>query len=160
VVFSDKVGVVHAMTTDVTIRLLRGDPAEMAMLQNVLESAPAYAERVTGAPPVAADAQSIFTILPEGKSYEDKFVFGIFCGVRMIGCIDLIRGYPTPNTTTLELLLVAEQHQKTGFGRLAYTQLEQLIKAWGSCNLRFVRRSRSWRNRCEHSLANQPGRTP
>ena len=123
------------MTTDVEIRLLRGDPAEMAVLQSVLESAPAYAERVTGAPPGAADAQNILTLLPEGKSYQDKFVFGIFRGVRVIGCIDLIRGYPRPNTTTLGLLLVAEQHQRAGCGRLAYAQLEQFIRAWGSCEL-------------------------
>jgi hypothetical protein len=31
------------MTTEVAIRLLQGEPAEMAALQDVLESAPAYA---------------------------------------------------------------------------------------------------------------------
>jgi hypothetical protein len=50
--------------SDVAIRLLTGDPAQMATLQHVLECAPKYAERVTGAPPGAADAQSTFTILP------------------------------------------------------------------------------------------------
>jgi GNAT superfamily N-acetyltransferase len=89
---------------------------------------------VTGAPPGAAGAQSLFTILPEGRSYEDKFVFGIFLDGRMLGCIDIIRGYPAGNTATLGLLLVAEQYQRTGMGRLAYAELEQLIRAWNSCD--------------------------
>ena len=123
------------MAKQVTIRLLQGDDVEMAALQHVLESAPSYAERVTGAPPGAADAQSTFTVLPEGKSYEDKFVFGIFSADQMVGCIDLIRGYPTATAATLGLLLVAEQHQRAGIGRLAYAQLEQFVQGWGSCDL-------------------------
>jgi hypothetical protein len=62
----------------VTIRELKGDPSEMAELQRVIEDAPTYAQLVTGAPPGRADAQSTYTVLPEGKSYEDKFVFGIY----------------------------------------------------------------------------------
>jgi hypothetical protein len=57
----------------VSIRLLEGEPAEMRELQRVLEEAPTYAHRVTGVPPSRADAQSTYTVLPEGKSYDDKF---------------------------------------------------------------------------------------
>ena len=105
------------MCKDVTIQLLRPDLPQMVTLQRVLECAPGYAERVNGAPPGAADAQSMFTALPGEKTYEDKFVFGIFTGKEMVGCIDLIRGYPTANAATLGLLLVAEQHQGMGIGR-------------------------------------------
>jgi hypothetical protein len=54
------------MAQEVTIRPLSADPSEIAALQQVLESAPSYAERVTGAPPGRADALSTFTALPEG----------------------------------------------------------------------------------------------
>jgi GNAT superfamily N-acetyltransferase len=127
---------IHAMETKVTIRLLQDNHEDMAALQRVLESAPTYAERVTGAPPGAADAQSMFTILPEANSYDDKFVFGIFLGSRMIGCIDIIRGYPAASTATVGLLLVAERYQRTGVGRLAYAELERLIQAWGCVRVR------------------------
>lgn len=60
-----------------TLRLLRGEPAEMAALQCVLEAAPSYYEAVTGAPPRGALAQSTFTALPPDKSYDDKFVWGL-----------------------------------------------------------------------------------
>ncbi|HSW09778.1 MAG TPA: GNAT family N-acetyltransferase, partial [Bacillota bacterium] len=104
----------------VTIRPLKGERSEMGELQRVIEGAPTYAELVTGLPPGRADAQSMYTILPEGKSYEDKFVFGIYRGSEMVGCVDLIRGYPDASTAYCGLLLVSEEHQRRGIGRRAF----------------------------------------
>lgn len=118
----------------VSIRLLEGKPAEMRELQRVLEEAPTYAHRVTGVPPSRADAQSTYTVLPEGKSYDDKFVFGIYRQNEMVGCADLIRGYPNPATALLGLFLVSEKYQRQGVGRRAYTLLEDFIRNWGSCD--------------------------
>ena len=72
------------------LRLLRGEPPEMAALQCVLEAAPAYYQSVTGAPPCGALAQSMFTALPPDKTYDDKFVWGLYAGDAMIGCADVI----------------------------------------------------------------------
>ena len=43
----------------------------MAELQHVFESAPRFAELVTGVPPGLADAQSQYSILPDGKTYRN-----------------------------------------------------------------------------------------
>lgn len=118
----------------VTIRLLEGEPSEMRELQRVLEEAPTYAHRVTGVPPGPADAQSLYTILPEGKSYDDKFVFGIYRGSEKVGCADLIRGYPDPATALLGLLLVSEKYQRQEIGRRAYALLEQFVRSWHTCD--------------------------
>jgi GNAT superfamily N-acetyltransferase len=118
------------------LRLLRGEQEEMLALQRVLEGAPQYAERVTGAPPGAADAQSTYSVLPEGKRYEDKFVFGIYCGGEMIGCADVIRGWPRADTTHIGLLLFAEPYQRRGHGRAAYHAIEKQIRAWGAKRVR------------------------
>lgn len=118
----------------VTIGLLRGEPAEMRELQRVLEEAPGYAHRITGLPPGKADAASTYAALPEGKSYDDKFVFGIYRGSDMVGCADLIRGYPRSATAMLGLLLVSEKHQRQGIGTRAYGLLEQFVRGWGSCD--------------------------
>jgi GNAT superfamily N-acetyltransferase len=119
---------------DVTLRVLLGEPDEMRELQGVLEEAPTYAQRITGLPPGKADAQSTYSALPEGKSYPDKFVFGIFRGPEMVGCADLIRGYPRPATAMLALLLVSERHQHQGIGRLGYGLLEQFVQDWAVCD--------------------------
>jgi GNAT superfamily N-acetyltransferase len=103
----------------------------MSALQRVLEAAPSYAERVTGVPPGQADAQSMYSVLPPGKGYEDKFVFGIYLEKMMIGCADLIRGYPDEQTALLGLLLMAEPYQGKGFGKSAYRAIEDYIRHWG-----------------------------
>jgi len=118
----------------VSLRPLQGEPAEMAELQRVLEATPTYAQRITGVPPGRADAQSTYSILPEGKTYDDKFVFGIFLGGDMVGCADVIRGYPVPATAWLGLLLIAEPFQRRGIGRMAYREIEARMRAWGTCD--------------------------
>ena len=107
----------------------------MLALQQVIEDAPRYAHLVTGVPPGAADAQSLYTVLPDGKTYDDKFVFGIYSDAAMVGCIDLIRGYPDPFTACIGLLLIAEQHEGKGIGRAAFEELERFIRSWNTCTL-------------------------
>jgi len=119
--------------TGTRLQLLDGDSAVMTELQRVLEDAPTYAERVTGAPPGKADAQSTFSILPPDKSYDDKFVFGVYDDGQMIGCVDLIRGFPQPQTAHLGLLLIAESHQRRGHGKAAYRAVEDIVRSWGAC---------------------------
>jgi RimJ/RimL family protein N-acetyltransferase len=120
------------LTPDTAFRLslLTGRPAEMAALQCVLEAAPAYFEAVTGRPPGGAEAQSAFTALPAEKDYDDKFVWGLYSGNAMIGCADVIRGYPVRESAIIGLLLLAEDWQRRGLGRAFAALVEQKIAAW------------------------------
>jgi GNAT superfamily N-acetyltransferase len=112
------------------LALLRGAPAEMAALQCVLEAAPAYYQSMTGAPPCGALAQSMFTALPPDKPYDDKFVWGLYAGDAMIGCADVIRGYPVRDKALIGLLLLAEPWQRRGIGRAFAMLVEQAIVRW------------------------------
>ena len=102
----------------------------MAALQRVLEAAPAYFLTVTGLPPGNAEAQSTFTALPPAKTYADKFVWGLYEGEAMIGCADVIRGYPVRDKAVVGLLLLAEPWQRRGLGRAFAALIEQAIGAW------------------------------
>jgi RimJ/RimL family protein N-acetyltransferase len=113
-----------------TLRLLTGAPDEMAALQRVLAAAPAYFETITGLPPGNAEAQSTFTALPPGKNYDDKFVWGLYADERMIGCADVIRGYPMREKAIIGLLLLAEPWQRRGLGRAFALLVEQVIGGW------------------------------
>jgi ribosomal protein S18 acetylase RimI-like enzyme len=113
-----------------TLKLLTGQSAEMAALQGVLEAAPNYFRIVTGMPPGGAEAQSTFTALPPDKTYVDKFVWGLYSGASMIGCADVIRGYPTREKAVIGLLLLAESWQRRGLGRAFATLIEQAIAGW------------------------------
>ncbi|HVP86589.1 MAG TPA: GNAT family N-acetyltransferase [Casimicrobiaceae bacterium] len=113
-----------------TLRLLTGRPAEMAGLQCVFEAAPDYFALVNGAPPGRAEAQSTFTALPPNKTYEDKFVWGLYAGEAMIGCADVIRGYPVREKAVIGLLLLAQPWQRRGLGRAFAQLVEQAIGVW------------------------------
>ncbi len=109
---------------------LANRPMDMANLQKVIEAAPDYSLRCVGRPPKEGDAQAVFASLPPGKGNEDKFVWGIFCGDRMIGFMDVARGYPNPATAYIGLLLLSESEQRGGLGFRAYQLAEQQIRAW------------------------------
>jgi RimJ/RimL family protein N-acetyltransferase len=119
-----------ASAAPLMLRLLTGKAGEMAALQHVLESSPAYFHTVTGLPPGPAEAQSTFTALPPGKDYDDKRVWGLYAGDDMIGCADVIRGYPVRDKAVIGLLLLAEHWQRRGFGRAFALLVERMIAAW------------------------------
>ncbi len=119
-----------AIDDALTLRALTGQPAEMAALQCVLEAAPAYFECITGGPPGGAEAQSTFTALPPGKDYGDKFVWGLYAGDAMIGCADVIRGYPARDSAVVGLLLLAQDWQRRGLGCAFAALVEEKIASW------------------------------
>ena len=122
-------GIMARMT--VTLRALRGEPDEMADLQRVLEGAPAYFELTTGHPPGAAEAQSLFTVLPpDGVGYDRKLDWGIVTEAGLVGCIDVLRGWPAADTAHLGLMLIDEDHVGQGIGRAAFEALERQVRQW------------------------------
>ena len=60
-------------------------PEEGPALGALFEQCVDYFELVTGLPPGPGDAQSTFMALPEGKSYDDKFLLGGAPAARSTG---------------------------------------------------------------------------
>lgn len=122
------------------VRLVRMTrrPADRQLLQRVLEEAPEYAMKVTGAPPNPHAADSLLAELPEGKTYEDKFVFCLQLSNHMVGCADVLRGFPVPEKAFLGLLLIGEPWQGRGLGAAAYAELEALVRSWGCRTIRLA----------------------
>ncbi|MBU1627515.1 GNAT family N-acetyltransferase [bacterium] len=117
----------------IELRILKGKSSEINELQRVLEAAPDYFERITGLPPGNAEAQSMFSLLPEGKSYDDKFVFGIYYNGIMVGFADVLRAYPDAKTSMIGLLLLSEKYQKMGLGSISYKNVEEYVREWKGC---------------------------
>ena len=69
-------------------------------------------------------------MLPPGKTDADKFVFGIFLNETMVGCMDIVRGYPDSQTAYIGLLLLREDHVRRGIGCAAFRIAESEIQAW------------------------------
>ncbi|MGH3854440.1 MAG: GNAT family N-acetyltransferase [Pseudonocardiaceae bacterium] len=117
------------MHMKVDLRLLTGQPCELGGLQRALEGAPTYAERVSGHQPAADAATRLLSALPAGMTYDSKYVYGFMIdGPQMIGCVDIIRGWPEPGTALIGLLLLREKDQGRGLGRSVYELVEAKIR--------------------------------
>lgn len=83
-----------------------------------------------GGPPTSTSAQSLFSALPPDKNYEDKFVLGLYLDPHMVGCADIIRGYPQPDTAMIGCPLLSEKHQHQGLGKSSLALTEKLCLSW------------------------------
>jgi RimJ/RimL family protein N-acetyltransferase len=112
---------------------LTGHRDQMAELQGLLESRRDYYERVEGAAPGPAEAQHVYSALPDGFAQDGKHVFGVYRGGVMVGCIDLLVGYPDPATAMLGLLVVAASVDDQGVGSAALRLLDDWIRRNTEC---------------------------
>ena len=113
----------------IRIRLLSAIK-DTSALQAVLEGAPRYSLNVSGALQPANAAEEVFRAVPADFDASRKFVFGIQLHDELIGCMDVLRGFPTSGKAMLGLLLLKEKNQGQGSGREAYRLLESQLREW------------------------------
>jgi GNAT superfamily N-acetyltransferase len=105
-----------------------GNETDISDLFTLLKQAEAYSILVEGAPPSIEDAHENLSELPPGKTAADKCFYGIWQAGCLIGCADLIRGYPEPDIAYLGLLLFADSNQGKGHGVQALNHLFRLAR--------------------------------
>ena len=108
-------------------------------VQRLLETDPTYFELVQNGPPGPAEAQSLSSALPAGKTYEDKFILALSDAAgEIVALIDLIRDYPEPGHWYLGLLFVAPDRRGAGLGARIVTDIEAALRAEGAVRLRMA----------------------
>lgn len=111
-------------------RLLEGERAEMQKLQKLIDSCDEYYNQITGYPPGLAESETLYSSLPEGKSYEDKLLYGLFDGEQLIACADVIRAYPNAEVAEVGIVLVHPRKRRQGFGRTLLREIESTAAEW------------------------------
>ena len=118
------------------VRELRADvDADVAALQRVLEAAPGYSLAVEGKLPGPDDAREVFADHPPGRTAADKVVLGFSDASGLVGCAEVLRGYPEPGIAWIGLLLFAEAALGRGFGPAALERVAEQAAAWGCAGL-------------------------
>ncbi|MFM5587573.1 GNAT family N-acetyltransferase [Aeromonas rivipollensis] len=117
-------------------RLSSAHSSHIAWLEEVVLAAPAYSWLTEGKAPNPADALEILRACPPDIGEHDKFVLAILEGEVLIGCIDLVRGYPDEQTAYLGLLLLKECWQRRGMGSELVAHVMGMAAGWGCPPLR------------------------
>jgi GNAT superfamily N-acetyltransferase len=94
-------------------------------LQALFAADPDYFETFHGHPP-GAEAQSTFSAIPEGKSYEDKELWGAFEGSALVGVVDAIAHYPDVGCWTIGIVFVPPEWRRRSIGRALVEHIEML----------------------------------
>ena len=113
----------------VTMRRLLHRTGFVQAIEQLFAQTPDRLRHPADRPDIAAE--SLFSALPPGLEAADKLVLGIYDDDALVGCVDLVRRWPTAQLATLHLLLVTALRQRRGLGRAAYRQLEVIARGWG-----------------------------
>ena len=113
-----------------TIFRLEYSSSNINALQDLFTKSPSYFLRSGGEPARHDEGQKIFDEIPPDISVADKYVFGSYYDNELIGCADIVNGFPDESRAYIGLLLIAEDRQGEGFGRMVYSLLELEVKKW------------------------------
>jgi GNAT superfamily N-acetyltransferase len=111
---------------------------DVAELFALFEQAPDYSLIVEGRLPTLEDARVALTETPPGKTLKDKHFGGYWKNGTLVGCMDLIRGYPEPDIAFLGLLLFSESNQGRRLGSHALAHIADMSRSWGCTALRLA----------------------
>jgi GNAT superfamily N-acetyltransferase len=106
-------------------------------VQTLAEACPDYFLETFGLAPGPAEAQSLFTALPDGRSYDDKRVLGIRDPAgKLLAVADVVRGWPDGQTWMIGLLLVVPAARRKGIGGRFVEDLARQARQAGARRLR------------------------
>jgi GNAT superfamily N-acetyltransferase len=106
-------------------------------LQALIESFPAYAERVTGLPPGPSDALSALISVPPDFDPSGKLSVGLWEDGALTAFADVLFGWPDPMTAHIGLLIVHGAYHGQGLGRRLHDAvLERVRQEAGATTMR------------------------
>lgn len=106
-------------------------------VEKLCENCSDYYILVDGVLPTIKEVNEIFTDLPPNKSYEDKFVLGIFTNNdKLVGLVDLIRDFPTVGEWMLGLMIIDADERGNGLGTIAHKALNEWAISLGAKTFR------------------------
>lgn len=107
-------------------------PADFPAAAALCRGNPLYYEHFGAPPPGPEDIAEDLAALPPGKGPEDKFYLGCFDeSGRLRALLDLIDGYPGPETAWIGFFMLDEALQGRGFGSALVSELLAALAAAG-----------------------------
>ena len=95
------------------VRALGKDDAQSVL--RFYEGNPKYFAAMSSAPSLKSVCEDM-DALPPGKTEKDKHYLGFFGGETLVAVMDLIEGFPNPETAFIGLFMVNRDYQGRGVG--------------------------------------------
>lgn len=111
------------------------DLSDAETVLHLYQGNPQYFEHMHDMPTLAS-TQSDLTALPPGKNRDDKHYLGFYDGEELIAVMDLIEGFPTPDTAFIGLFMVRGERQGKGLGRQLITDALAALAKTGFAHVR------------------------
>ncbi len=86
--------------------------------------------------PTSESVRQDMAALPPGMKPEDKYYAGFFEGGTLIALLDLILGYPEPQTAFIGFFMLCADRQGRGEGSTMVTELTDALRAAGYAHIR------------------------
>jgi RimJ/RimL family protein N-acetyltransferase len=103
-----------------------------AILQPLYKQCKEFALLTDGEPPSSTAARDEFDAVPENKTTQDKYIFGLFDSRNvLLGMIESIRHYPDNKTWWLGLMMLAPEQRGKGLGSEFYKAFERWVWTHG-----------------------------
>lgn len=111
----------------------RLEPEDEEVLQRLYEQCTQFAYLTDGYPPPPSAARDEFFAIPEGKTLQDKFIFGLFdVSNALLGMLEAIRHYPNDESWWVGLMMLAPQQRGKGLGSEFYRAFDHWVAAQGA----------------------------
>lgn len=102
------------------------EPDDEPGLLALLAACDDWFEATTGGPSGPGDVQSLFYVLPEGRTIDDKRLFTVRHDDAIIGVIDAVVGYPHRDACAIGMFLIHPTYRREGVGTaVARTLLDE-----------------------------------
>ena len=106
--------------------------SDASVLQELYEKCADYNYLMEGKPPSPTAALDEFTTIPEGKSLDDKYMFGIFdCQDKLVGLIEGMQNYPKEKCWWIGLIMISPAYRRQGILSSLIKEFEQWIAIQG-----------------------------
>ncbi|HEX5542354.1 MAG TPA: GNAT family N-acetyltransferase, partial [Micromonospora sp.] len=89
-----------------------------------------FTQRAERRIPEPSDVDELFLALPPGMPPESKHVLGWWEEKKLLGIVDLVRGYPDASVAYIGLLQVRLEQQGCGLGERILRSTEALARGW------------------------------
>lgn len=109
-----------------TVRRLK--PEDNVILQKLYDDCKDFMLLTKGRPALSTAAIDEFEEVPEGKTKDDKYLFGLFSNSeKLVGVIEAIRHYPDDKTWWIGLLMLKPEYRRLGLGTSFFHAFEKWI---------------------------------